>query len=313
MRNTLMNGAAAAALGIAFAIAPAGVLAADAETQAQSQAETGQTDAEMTAANSIDAEALIGEDVYSVEGEDIGDIETLMVGSDGQIRNVIVSFGGFLGMGEKDVALPWERFTIGPEGEEVTVDVTAAEVEQMPDFEWPEGYESGTLLRGDYASDEDLGEQLADDAERTAASVGDAAEDTAEEIAETAEDVADSAERTAEEMIDEVDGDSQASADAQLGTTVKQIAASALIGTDIRSADDEDVGEVNDVVLSGEGRIEGVLVDVGGFLGIDEKQVMLSWSELELRRDENEDISIRVGLDQSAIEAMPEYDAKTTY
>lgn len=305
MRKTLMSSVAAATLGFSLALAP-GAIAADADTQAQTQVEAGQTDAEVTATNSINAEELIGEDVYSIDGEDIGDISTLMVGSDGQIRNVIVSFGGFLGMGEKEVALPWDRFTVGPEGEQITVDVTEAEIEAMPDFDWPEEYETGTLLRDDTVMD--TSDELAADAEQVGEDVADTTENAAEEVEETAEEVADTAERTAEEVDQEID--EAVTTDAEVNTSVNQVAASTLIGTDIRTRDDEDVGEVNDVVLNGEGQIEGVLVDVGGFLGIDEKQVMLSWNELELMRDENEDLMIRVGLDAAAIESMPEYDAE---
>ena len=244
MRKTLMSSVAAATLGFSIALAPSGVLAADAETQAQTQVEAGQTDAEVTAANSINAEELIGEDVYSIDGEDIGDISTLMVGSDGRIRNVIVSFGGFLGMGEKEVALPWDRFTVGPEGEQITVDVTEAEIEAMPDFEWPEDYETGTLLRDD--TNMDAGDELAADAERVGDDVADTADDVADEVEETADEVAASAERTAEEVDQEID--EAVTTDAQVTSTVNQVAASTLIGTDIRTRDDEDVGEVTRIL-----------------------------------------------------------------
>ncbi len=295
MRNILMNSAAAAALGLSLAMTPATLFAADTTNQA-----------EITAANSIDAEALIGTTVTTADGEDIGEVETLMVGSDGSIRNVVLGLGGFLGMGEKDVVLPWDRFTVSEGGDEVAVNATAAELEALPEFEWPDDYESGTLLRSDYENDADpsLGTQLAEDAEAT----GDAIADTAESAADGVAAAAGAAAEGAEQAVTSIGGD-----DGEATMPVQQIAASELIGTDIQTPDGDDVGEVNDIVLSSSGQIEGVLVDVGGFLGIDEKQVMLSWNDLELMQDDDEDLYISVSLNQDALEALPEYQAKLTY
>src|SRR5690606_4213673 len=47
-----------------------------------------------------------------------------------------------------------------------------------------------------------------------------------------------------------------------------QISADNLIGTTVYGANDENVGEINDVVLSEDGQIDAVIIDVGGFLGI---------------------------------------------
>lgn len=51
---------------------------------------------------------LIGTDVYSVTGEHIGDVNDLLVDKSGRIAGVIVGVGGFLGVGEKNVALAYD-------------------------------------------------------------------------------------------------------------------------------------------------------------------------------------------------------------
>ena len=51
---------------------------------------------------------LVGLDVYNNDDK-IGDINELIVGKDGRIEAVVIGVGGFLGMGEHDVAVPFER------------------------------------------------------------------------------------------------------------------------------------------------------------------------------------------------------------
>jgi sporulation protein YlmC with PRC-barrel domain len=56
-----------------------------------------------------------------------------------------------------------------------------------------------------------------------------------------------------------------------------------LIGTSVRNAQNENVGEVDDLVIDKTGRVKGVVVGVGGFLGVGEKHVAMAWNELRLR------------------------------
>jgi putative membrane protein len=59
--------------------------------------------------------------------------------------------------------------------------------------------------------------------------------------------------------------------------------ASQLRGTRVYGANDAHVGEIDDVVLTTEGEIAAVVVGVGGFLGVGEKNVAIPFSELEVR------------------------------
>jgi hypothetical protein len=56
-----------------------------------------------------------------------------------------------------------------------------------------------------------------------------------------------------------------------------------LIGADVRNAQNEKIGDVEDVVFDRNGRVKGVVVGVGGFLGMGEKHVALAWNELQVR------------------------------
>lgn len=60
-------------------------------------------------ANQWRGSQLIGLDVYNSADENIGDINDVILGKDGRIELVVVGVGGWLGMGEHSVALPWEQ------------------------------------------------------------------------------------------------------------------------------------------------------------------------------------------------------------
>ena len=55
------------------------------------------------------ASKLEGLDVYNQNNEKIGDISEMLVDSSGKIQAVVVGVGGFLGMGERDVAIPFDQ------------------------------------------------------------------------------------------------------------------------------------------------------------------------------------------------------------
>jgi sporulation protein YlmC with PRC-barrel domain len=77
-----------------------------------------------------EVEKFIGKDVYGAAGEDVGEIENLLIGPDGRVRAAIIEFGGFLGIGENEVAVPWDQLKIT--GDRATVNMTKEQVRAMP-------------------------------------------------------------------------------------------------------------------------------------------------------------------------------------
>jgi hypothetical protein len=56
------------------------------------------------------ASDLRGSNVYSANNENVGDIKDILLERDGRVAAIVIGVGGFLGMGEKNVALPFEAF-----------------------------------------------------------------------------------------------------------------------------------------------------------------------------------------------------------
>ncbi|NUH66190.1 PRC-barrel domain-containing protein [Sulfitobacter sp. S0837] len=65
----------------------------------------------MQSENTILAEDLIGSNIYSDAGEKIGDVDDLIVNLDGSVEGVVIGVGGFLGIGEKWVAVKMDSLS----------------------------------------------------------------------------------------------------------------------------------------------------------------------------------------------------------
>jgi hypothetical protein len=87
------------------------------------------------------ASSVVGSGVKDLDGKDAGKIEDLLVDYKGNVAYAIVSFGGFLGVGDKLFAVPWNAVILDREKRTVHVDVTKEALERSPSFtadKWPD-------------------------------------------------------------------------------------------------------------------------------------------------------------------------------
>jgi sporulation protein YlmC with PRC-barrel domain len=84
--------------------------------------------------------------------------------------------------------------------------------------------------------------------------------------------------------------------------------ASNLIGKSVVNAQDESIGEINDLVTDRSGKIVAVLIGTGGILGIGEKDVGVRFEDLKLARDENNDVKVIANLSQETLASAPDYE-----
>jgi hypothetical protein len=86
---------------------------------------------------------FIGADVENPQGQNLGDIKDIVIDrASGRIAYAVVSFGGFLGMGEKLFAVPWGAFS-QPKADKQTfvLDVDKDRLKNAPGFDahnWPQ-------------------------------------------------------------------------------------------------------------------------------------------------------------------------------
>lgn len=121
---------------------------------------------------------------------------------------------------------------------------------------------------------------------------------------------------TGEVYAEGSDGDMTTSSggDGTLGTPVKNpdgsINASQLVGLNIQNADGDNLGEVGEVVIASDGGLQGVVVDVGGFLGIGTHPVLLNWKDLKISGN-GDDVKAIVNTTKDNLKSLPEYKASS--
>jgi len=86
----------------------------------------------------ISANDYIGKPVYNSADESIGDVNDLILETEGGIVAAVIGVGGFLGIGEKDVAVPMDLITMSRDTEtndvRLTTTETAESLEAAPEF-----------------------------------------------------------------------------------------------------------------------------------------------------------------------------------
>lgn len=117
----------------------AGSQAMPAAGQDQQREETAQ-EAAQTERYAVDSQKtvgdLIGQEVENAQGETVGEIEAVIMPADKAQAQIVLSVGGLLGIGDKSVALPFERLTWQDDGTaRLASDVTEEELEQLPSVE----------------------------------------------------------------------------------------------------------------------------------------------------------------------------------
>lgn len=89
----------------------------------------------------LSASTLSGDDVYDPRGEKLGSIKELMLDiENGKVCYAVLSFGGFLSLGEKLFAVPWSALKVDTENKRFIMDTTEERMKNAPGFDsdnWP--------------------------------------------------------------------------------------------------------------------------------------------------------------------------------
>lgn len=94
----------------------------------------------------LSASSLKGTGIRNTKSEDLGTIEDLMINTaDGYVEYAVVSFGGFLGIGDKYFAVPIQAFTVDTVNEELILNESKERLKTAPGFDkenWPKEADS---------------------------------------------------------------------------------------------------------------------------------------------------------------------------
>jgi sporulation protein YlmC with PRC-barrel domain len=223
------------------------------------------------------ATRVLNSKVYSgtaADAPEIGYVKDIVLGSSGQISAVVLGIGGFLGAGEKDVAVayPQIQWAVASDGSlrgalNTTKDALAA----APDFKFPDGNVAPNTSSG-------------------------AVQNTSSSVAATS---------TVSSSVPPA-GDVDVSKLKPLD--VATIKAEDLKGTDVISPTGEKLGDIDDFVLAADGKVDAVIVEFGGFLGIGTKHVAVAYEGLKFMTDPGNERYLVVNVTKDQLNRQPDYN-----
>ena len=80
-----------------------------------------------------------------------------------------------------------------------------------------------------------------------------------------------------------------------------------VLGRDVRSAAEEDMGHIVDVIVDRSGTVRAAVIDFGGFLGVGSRKIVVDWNALHFGHVANTSDSITLELTKAQVAAAPEY------
>ena len=86
-----------------------------------------------------------------------------------------------------------------------------------------------------------------------------------------------------------------------------QVSASELLNENVVNDANEKVGDINDVLIDSKGNVAAVIVGVGGFLGMGEKDVALTFDQLSFATDNNDPLVVKTNATKESLQAAPQY------
>ncbi len=231
------------------------------------------------------SEAALDADAYPgvQEGwDDVGEVNDVLLGRDGTVDAVLVDIGGFLGMGERQVAVDMSALKFVQDDATdaddwfLVLQADRATLEGAPEYKRP--------VMGDQAA------------------VTDTDKGGLENVPVVNEAISDTAKAAPADGM-------MALPEGYAAVAPEALTAETLTGADVRDATDASIAEVSDLVLSPEGQVTDVVLDVGGFLGIGAKSVAIPMDRLTVAQTEGGAVRVWVNMTKDELQALPDYKA----
>jgi len=274
-----------AAFTLAVPLMAGGLCFAEDRMEVKKETTVVRTDAAAAAVNHVRLSKYIGKDVHNAAGKDIGDIKDVVLdGNANTVSYAVVSYGGFMGMGDKLFAIPWNAFEFRFEGDKgdltkernrddykLYLAISDEHLKNAPGFDdknWPNMADENvrkqvdTYYREHAAKGVDTRMNTMPDKMKGGATDGGAIDRTAEKMSKTGP------------------------SDSKGLLWVRR--ASKVIGADVHNKANEDVGKITDLVAdTSTGKINYAVLSYGGFMGMGDKLFAVPMDSLATKADDD--------------------------
>lgn len=293
MKQLLAATALVALTGTAYAASPDTKVPAPATSAAMSTA-GGQTFLSAASADDHLATKLMGAPVYennTANAQSIGTINDIVIDNSGRVQAVIVGVGGFLGIGQKNVALSYPdlQWSMRNSQPVIVATMTKEQLQSAPNFDTAALDTSANGANGNAVADQPMTTNPAAPGLAAPADNGTAMSAPNTQAPDTSA------------MSDQ-------NATGKATAPVAQVSAQDLMNKKVYSANNKDLGSVGDVILAKDGKIDAMVVDVGGFLGIGQKPVAIAFNGIDIRKDSDGNLSVHTRFTKATLDKAPTYN-----
>jgi len=305
-------------------------------------------------ANSMHASNLIGADVKNSAGEDVGSVSDLILDHEGQVVAIIVGVGGFLGMGERDVAIGWDDVTRSrtSDDNDLQINSTRDELRSAPEFSQQSGQRqqgaaqsatgasqsasgaaSQTTPRATQSTGTPQASQSTPGASQATPGAAQSSAGTAQSTSGASQSMPRAGQSTAgvsqstpgatqsdqstqraqqsgaQSATDRLNAGTQSRMENRgfmNASPANSMHASNLMGADVKTSSGEDVGPISDLIIDHEGQVVAIVIGVGGFLGIGERDVAIGWDDVT-RSGTSDSQEVRVNVTRESLRSAPEF------
>lgn len=86
-----------------------------------------------------------------------------------------------------------------------------------------------------------------------------------------------------------------------------EVLANDIIGTEVQNNNGETLGSISDMILAQDGSLKAVIIGVGGFLGIGDRDVAVPWSSINVSHDQGQNLVLKLDAGREQLENAPEF------
>lgn len=235
---------------------------------------------------------LLGQKVYTSVADnarEVGAINNMVITSGMGISAVVIGVGGFLGIGEKDVAVDFAELTWAERDDGTrrwVLETTQEELAEAPAFIWTDSEEATGKPALTTQQEQN---QLVDGNPNASPVAPSLTTDQPERPL-----ISTTPDRSGLTNVNQAD-----------------LSADELRGIPVYGLNDEQIGTIGDVVLTPQGNSDAIIVDVGGFLGLGAKPVAVGFENLTFSSDTSGQRYLFLNTSRDQLETQPAYDPQT--
>ncbi|MDY0281401.1 MAG: PRC-barrel domain-containing protein [Salinivirgaceae bacterium] len=260
-------GLAVVAITIMMASAP--IFAADMDNK---------EDYSMKGGYSILGSKFIGLDIENPQGDNIGKVKDIMLDSIGRINYVAVSYGGFMGMGDKMYTVPTDAFTFKRNSDSFYDDIKLVLNINKEELEADKGFDTDNWPNlDDEGYRKDLDKRY---------------------------------------YIDRSNMNDTHKMYKKYNSTMKggySVLGSKFLGLEIKNPQGDNIGQVKDIILDSTGLVRYVAVSYGGFMGMGEKMYTVPMDAFTFTRDSDsffDDVKLSLNISKEQLKDHKGFDTK---